>query len=185
MFDRTQRVFLALLALSLLGISQPAVGQTKSSAGKNASTNYEKLAKRVDWGTVRLRLFHDIPTELGFTLATSWIPGEDRKGMFRFRVEARPAFDRDAVATIDATEKLLNRADTCDLYLRLNDTEDFELRTIPLRLEKSVNSSLMLVALSANSSAPMSATEYRSFLGVESASGTWTVTWNCHDDLAK
>lgn len=175
---------LVILCVAFAGmvLTNVASAQAKGSTNEaqTSSTN-DRLAKKLEWGSLDLRLFHDVDAKLVFTLATSWIPGEDRKGRFRYKVDATAGFEDGTTATLDSAEKVLNRAFGCDLYLRLQDSDDFELRSIPLAFNRTVNSSMMLVGLTSNSSVPMSATEYRSFVGTTRTSGTWTITWNCHD----
>ncbi len=184
MIGKTNRAILALCILAVSVAARPGSGQTKASGnGNQNSPANDRLAKKIQWGAVNLRLFHDVNAELVFTLATSWIPGEDRKGRFRYKVDVKAGFEEGTTSTLESTEKVLNKAYACDLFLRLQDSDDFELRTIPLVFAKTVNSSMMLVGLSANSWVPMSATEYRGFVGNSNWPGSWTITWNCHNPI--
>jgi hypothetical protein len=186
MTRRTTTAFLTLCVFMASGMLTPIRGQGKgsTSSAQNSSSN-DKLAKKLEWEPFDVRLFHDIDAKLVFNLATSWIPGEDRKGRFRYKIEVRAGFDKDTVATLDSTEKLFNKAKTCDFFLKLLDADEFELRDIPLTFDNNVNSSLMLVGLSANSSVPMTAVEYRSLVGAPNSSGKWSINWRCRDTDAK
>jgi hypothetical protein len=186
MLDTSKRAAIGFCALLIFLLGQSALAaQNRHATSNQANSSSDRLANKVEWGTIQLRLLEDNPRKVEFSLATSWIPGEDRKGMFRYRLDVRPVPDKENPLSVIEMEKLLTEVNACNLYLRLMDADQFELRTIPLFLQKNVNSEVWLIGLSANSSASMSAAEYRSFVGTSTASGTWTINWNCPEQAPK
>ena len=133
----------------------------------------------MDWGTYRARLFNDAK-EVKFSLATSWIPGENRKGMMRYRMTAIPD---EASATPasngDPTEQLMKRVQTCIIELNLFDADDFLLRKTVVSFGLAVDDQGRVIGLHANSSVQMEGQAYREFVGIPSGGGSWSVSWGC------
>jgi len=179
------RALFAVFLSSALASSTAWSQQHRSpaSAAPTSNSNYSaKLAKPVLWGDYKVRLFKDDETTLTFTLSTSWIPGEDKKGRFRYRLDATVPQHGDGV-TVTSIEKTLKRTQACSLYLVLNDKYDFRLRSIPVYLSQTVDESLNLRGLNANSAEPMDIGEYRSLVGEPGEKGgNWQIKWNCGID---
>jgi len=169
-------------------VSYVAQGQIKSEAGSAISQN-AKLAKATDWGKFEVRLYKDVDAKITFTLRTSWIPGEAHRGMFRYQVAAFPSMPtislsaKDPASSLaDGTEKLMQRTHNWSIYLELNDIDGFVLRKMKIPFGYGVDDSARITSLSANGSAQMDASEYKSFLGTSKASGTWTISWDCGEN---
>jgi hypothetical protein len=116
---------------------------------------------------------------MAYTLTTSWIPGEDRKGRFRYKLDAYPEAEKTYPAP-NTLENLL-KTDDCVIFLILRDAGDFELRNIPVSFGDVVDEDQKRIKISANESVPMSADEYKSFVGSPSHSGRWLIGWKCKD----
>jgi len=125
-------------------------------------------------------MFQDSQVNIVFTLATSWIPGPDHKGSFRFKMMAttqRPPSTEEQEKSPElygpeATEKLLRRAHDCLIEMELYDTDGFLLRDVAIPFSLGMGGSGKVVALSANNAVQMDAEEYKKFLF-----GSWVVTW--------
>ena len=150
-------------------------------------TQYQVLAKPIDWGQKSVRIFRGSNILMNFKLATSWIPGQDHVGLFRFKLSAVPKIppaqaQQIGEKNLDAPEELerfVARAHTCTFGLMLNDADGFLLRSITVSfLNVSDDGNGQIVGLMANSSDQMDADEYLRFLGTEKAKGSWQVTWN-------
>lgn len=182
--ERVTRRVAALFLLACWCLLNSCVGQSSASSPRIAESRAQ-LEKPLDWGEYPVRLFTDVPTNVTFHLMTSWIPGEDHKGMFRYKINAfvKPPTpqkgEQVSPATTDAAEELLKRTRSCDVYLILQDVDGFELRQIPVPLGVGVNPEGRVVGLWANSSSQMDADEYRAFVGKPGQSGGWAVSWNC------
>lgn len=136
----------------------------------------------VNWTDYKVRLFKDDETTVTFSLSTSWIPGEDRKGRFRYKVDVTVPQHGDGV-TVDSIAGILKRTQACTLYLVLNDKYDFQLRSIQLYLSKTVDEDMNLRGLNVNSSESMDVNEYRSLIGgTNEVGGHWQVKWNCNEE---
>jgi len=141
-------------------------------AQKQAQHTPPSLAKPLDCGAYSSRLFSD-SKKVKFLLATSWIPGENRKGMMRYRMGASPD-DTKVGDDPEATERLLRRVQHCVIELNLFDANDFLLRKTVVPFGLGVDDQGRVIALHANSSVQMEAQEYREFVG-----GSWNVSWAC------
>jgi hypothetical protein len=178
----SMRLFVLLLTIDVSVLTPKFLDGQQHQVQNSASAQSlnSRLAKPVVWGALPVRLFKDDPTQITFTLSTSWIPGEDRKGRFRYKLGATVPQHGEGV-TVDSIEKVLTRTQGCKLFLVLNDRYDFQLREIQLFLQRNVDDAMNLRALSANDSTSMDADEYRNFVGGGTAddSGNWNVTWDC------
>jgi len=159
-------------ALVVLLVVAPSFGQKQAK-------HSEPLAKPMDWGTYSSRLFKD-SRKVRFSLATSWIPGENHKGMMRYKMGARPD---DPTAsddlTFEATELLMRRTENCIITLNLFDSDNFLLRQAVVPFGLGVDDQGRVIALHANSSIQMDAQEYRKFAGTPPDGGSWNVSWAC------
>jgi hypothetical protein len=176
---RLQKSF-ALLCLFCLA---PTYAQRTAPPRPKASVS-AALAKPQYWSAVKLRLFKTPTRETRFTFATSWIPGPDHKGMFRYRLAAIPetrSLNGQLLAgesdTPENTEKFLERVHACDFTMVLYDSDGFLLRRVPILFQRGVNDDAQLISLSWNSSEQMDQEEYVSLLGIEGKGGRWDVTW--------
>jgi hypothetical protein len=172
----------------LLFSSSPIVAQNLPNRSlPQQSTEVQRLGKPVNWGALRMHLFTDTQMTMTFTMATSWIPGPDHQGMFRYRILAEPElpsskveqFSHPEMYSIEGIEKFVERVHDCTIFVELLDSDQFKLRSIPVTFQEAVDEGAVLKGLTANSSEQMDANEYRSFLGTESASGSWLVSWTC------
>lgn len=181
-----QLVHTCVILSLLVGFTGASAQSTNGKTPRQLSQN-ERLAKPVDWSEYSAHLFKDSPVTMTFRLATSWIPGEDHKGMFRYKLNAfpkKPTTVAEAVkdTELDTPEKIesfVKRVNQCEIFLALYDSDGFLLRSVPVSFDRGVNSEGQLQALSANRSTQMDADEYRMFVGSNSTSGSWAVSWNC------
>lgn len=149
-------------------------------------TSAASLAKPVDWGVYSRRLFSDAG-KVKFTLVTSWIPGENHKGMMRYKMTAVPD-DSDTPAADPNTEhearqKLMTRVSACAVTLNLYDPNEFLLRNTVVPFHLGVDEQVRVRSLNANSSLQMDAQEYREFVGTAMSGGSWNVSWDCGPQL--
>jgi hypothetical protein len=167
---------LVLLVSSSLGVTQ---SPTHSKTPPTPSTN-SLLAAPMEWHYFSTRMFQDSQVNIVFNLTTSWIPGPDHKGSFRFKMTAitqKPpsAEEQDKSPELygpEATEKLLRRVNDCLIEMELYDTDGFLLRDVPIPFSFGMGGSGKVVTLSANNAVQMDAEEYKKFLF-----GSWVVTW--------
>ena len=181
-------LFLALLAVtnSLAQSSQP---------GRTLGANKTSLAKSVDWGVFAARLFSD-SNKVGFRLATSWVPGENHKGMLRYKLLAFSVppdeqSNKDADCSERAEqhlpcrnekaeiENLMKRVHACDITLNLYDTQGFVLRKILISFNLGVDDQAIVNSLTANDGVQMDSHEYLDFVGDSKTGGSWSVSWAC------
>jgi hypothetical protein len=138
------------------------------------------MAAPTEWRYFSTRMFQDSQVNIVFNLTTSWIPGPDHKGSFRFKMMAtikKPYSSEEQEKSPElygqeATETLLRRAHECLIEMELYDTAGFILRDVPIPFSFGMGESGKVVALSANSAVQMDAEEYKKFLF-----GSWVVTW--------
>ena len=170
-------LFLCVLCLHPTYAQQTAAPRAKPNL--NAT-----LAKPAIWSRTTIRMFKDSTREVSFVLNTSWIPGPDHKGMFRYKLtglpERRSAADQlkaNEVDTLESTEKFLDRVHTCDITLVLYDSDDFVLRRVSVILQRVVNDDAQVVNLLANSSVQMDQQEYVSLIGTSGKFGRFDINW--------
>jgi hypothetical protein len=150
-------------------------------------TRTDSLAKPLDWGIFSARLFSD-SSKISFTLSTSWIPGENQKGMLRYKAVAFPETSDSenqgknggwGAAGSEAEEKLMKRVSGCLITLQLYDADGFILRKIPVAFSRGVDDQARVNSLTANDAVQMDAHSYRDFAGTSKRSGGWNVSWDC------
>src|ERR1700688_2758225 len=77
----------ALILLSSFAFSQTAKPKRDPYA-KLDGPSVAIYAHRAYRGFQKMRIFTDDPRNDSFTLVTSWIPGQDRQGAFRYQLSA-------------------------------------------------------------------------------------------------
>jgi len=144
-------------------------------------------SKGVFLGTREIRIFPDDPRKTNFTLITSWIPGAEHKGFFRYQLFV---FVMDASASdkilFDATPpeqgwgipETIDRLQKCLLFLNTYDDGGFVLQKIPLFFTTRVDDHGVATGLSANDSSQMDLNNYQSFLAAKPDS-SWEIDWSC------
>jgi hypothetical protein len=174
----------ALLSVSL---AQPICFGQVGAAPARSSSQISSLTRPVDWGSYTARMFKDTTATVDFSLRTSWIPGADHKGMFRYNmsvVRTPPTplerFRGTPADTPDQIEKLMRQVHSCDLTLKLFDVDSFLLRTVPIFFEYGADSDAHIGSLIVNSSTQMDASEYKAFVGTSTQGGSWSMSWACN-----
>jgi hypothetical protein len=160
-----------------LGTSVAAPPQQKKNS---VPSQNEKLAKPAQWGEIELRLFKKNHDLVAFHMDTSWIPGEDHKGRFRYKLWALPRIKDQYASPLAQVEILAKEVhDDCHISLVLFDADGFELRRVSPIFSSQVNSEGDITGLLANESVQMDASEYKSFLG-----GSYNLGWFCDESGA-
>jgi hypothetical protein len=175
----------AFLWLASLGIiAQTPQPRTPSN---HQSPINELLAKPMDWHEHRARMFENSQVTMIFTLTTSWIPGPDHKGMFRYKMSAAP----EVPATLnerakypelsghEGVEQFIRRVNQCLISLVLYDPDGFILRKVPIEFSYGADENAHIVALTANDAVQMDVEEYNKFVWDPKGSGTYTIDWSC------
>ena len=146
-----------------------SVAQTNSGLGS--------LAKAKTWPVGSWRIY-PLPMPLFITkLTTSWIPGENRMGMMRYRITMRLVADPREFEAYTSTT--LERVDSqCSITLRMVDADSFIVRKTPITWDHGVNDAGSTTSLVANSYVQMDASEYRSVL-----KGGYLLSWACNDSM--
>jgi hypothetical protein len=129
-------------------------------------------------------LFKDSNKKIAFSLATSWIPGDNHQGLFRYKikglqVELTPEQRALEMNVAEANEKFLIRAHACSMELELYDSDEFILRKVPMPSFNYLSSDGKIVGLNLNEAVQMDASEYRRLVGTPSQSGSWNLGWSC------
>jgi len=169
---------LVFLFLFTAGIS--AHGQ--SIPRKNIVFDY---SKGYDAGIRVLPILSGDLRQAFVTLSTSWVPGPDHKGMFRYKVKItsfQPSLSVQAKTPEPSYgwdfSTLIDKFHSCDYTLRVFDKGEFILRRIPLAFLTDVDDAGKSSAISANDMSSMDLDEYRSFLSANK-NISWDVTWIC------
>jgi hypothetical protein len=173
-----------LLICAILLIQSASYSQSGKN-GSAAASSTAPLAKPVDLGFFTARLFHDEPQEVAFHLKTSWIPGENHKGMLRYQLTALPASSAAPNRTpldIELEGKLMERVHRCVITLNLHDKGGFILRKHDVAFTLGVDDQVRVRSLYANDACQMDAQEYRDFVGNSAGPGSWNVSWYCGDE---
>ena len=171
----------------LLSVTSLHCGAQHVNPAKTPHEPNENLAlsKPAVWRASEQHLFADSKIVVVFTLATSWIPGEDHKGLFRYKLHAAPRMsfqdiaDNPELSSREGIETFVKRVSDCSITLRLNDRDGFLLRTVPLNFNLEVGEDTKVQALSANDATQMDAAEYKMFAGDGTTSGTYGIGWKC------
>jgi hypothetical protein len=167
--------------ISLAMTACPCLPQAKSGGATAAKIQplETSLAKPIDWGIYKARLFKNVESNMKFTLQTSWIPGENHKGMFRYKMSAIP--DMAGLHSDDEIEALMKRVNACLIRLNLFDVDEFLLRSLSVSFSFGVDDKAHVRNLFANAASQMDANEYRQFVG-GNKSGSWSISWVCSNE---
>jgi hypothetical protein len=122
-------------------------------------------------------MFKTVEKKVKFTLQTSWIPGENRKGMFRYKMTAFPEMSE--LDSAEEIETFMNRVHDYQITLHLYDVDGFLLRALSVPFLFGVDEKARVRGLLANTASQMDANEYRHFVGNGNKSGSWSITWDC------
>jgi hypothetical protein len=172
---------LVALRASLASVVIPALVFAQTGTNKKPGTANESLSRLADCGVEDFTLFEGNPQKVMFHLVTSWIPGEKRQGMLRYKMVVfvpKPLSDDPlkATTTNEVDVAFLRRVAQCSMSLELHDKDDFVLRSHVMPFKKMVDGeSAQLTSLLANDVFQMNAQEYRQFLN----GGSWTISWSC------
>ena len=185
------KALLSLILLSAMSVSaqstrKPTTPKVDLDAltDKIAASNYAQASYR---GSHKVKFFEDDPRNARFELITSWIPGSDNKGLFRYKVnvEIEPPTAEDKALFTQTPPKggwgipeSLDRLQRCGFTLRLLDEGGFILQKIPITLIKTVDDKGIVASLNDNDSSPMQFSEYKSFMAA-TPTGSWELTWRC------
>lgn len=177
------------LGFALIALSMSAYSQSKMSAAHQNTSPNEALAKPLEWHEHKVRLFEDSEVSTVFTLTTSWIPGADHKGMFRYKViaapEIPPTLNERAkypeLSGYQGVEHFVRRMNQCLISLVLYDSDGFLLRKVPLSFALGADQDAHITALSANDATQMDADEYRKLKGDTKEAGSYSIDWACRE----
>jgi hypothetical protein len=160
----------------------PALVFAQAGTNKKPGPANDSLSKAMDCGVTDFRLFKDDLQKVMFHLTTSWIPGEKKAGMLRYKMVVfvpEPLLDdplkASTTTTNEADAAILNRLALCSISVELHDKDDFVLRTHGMPFKRVVDQGAQLDSLLANDVFQMDAREYRQFLN----GGSWTISWSC------
>lgn len=168
---------LAVLSALYLILASGYLSYSQSGKnGRGSASSTTSMARPVDWGLYNPGLFHDDPHQVAFHLKTSWIPGENHKGMLRYELIALPA---NGALDIESVEKLMKRAHRCVITLNFYDKGGFLLRKRDVAFSLGVDDQMRVRSLYANDSCQMDTQDYRDFVGNSAGSGSWNITWDC------
>jgi hypothetical protein len=174
---------LVLVALCPVVFAQASSKSVVPAAKKAPSFSWEKFfASPSEWNDYSARIIPNSQLDVVFHLMTSWIPGADHKGMFRYKLTASPElFSTLGVPSVrlpevDTTEKLekyVRRVGQCRMQMIFYDKDGFIDRKIPLDFTLGVDDSGHVASLMANDAAQMPMQEYKDLL----LQGSWEMTW--------
>ncbi|HEY3988606.1 MAG TPA: hypothetical protein VGM02_04850 [Acidobacteriaceae bacterium] len=142
------------------------------------------LAAPFDCGTFSPTIDVTVGAKTEFHLETSWIPGKNHKGMFRYKMyvvasdSAVEHLKNPSFYTPEAIAAQMKRIQGCWESLELYDADGFVLRHIPIAFSLGINDKGLAGSLSSNAAEQMDASEYRQFTG----NGSWSIKWSCPDD---
>jgi hypothetical protein len=171
-----RKALVVVLLMLLSSVCQPQSKRTTAASN-------EGLSIPQSWSSITLRLFKDSDRQIVLSLATSWIPGDNHQGLFRYKIKGFPVEltpeERASEMNIpEANEKFLRRAHACSMELDLYDSDEFILRKVPLPpFNYLLSSDGKIVGLDLNEAVQMDASEYRRLIGTPSQSGSWNLGW--------
>ena len=172
---RSIRAVVLLALLPLLASAYPP------QSSRRADASNQSLSTPQEWNSTTLRLFKDSERKIVFSLATSWIPGDNHQGLFRYKIKGFPVDltpdERALEMNIpEANEKFLRRVHACSMELDLYDSDGFILRKVPIPPFNFLSSDDgKIVGLDLNEAVQMDASEYRRLIGTPSQSGRGTL----------
>ncbi len=148
-----------------------ALGQQRGSASGSPGS----LSKGTNMGKLTIRPMVDDTHAATFSLWTSWLPGENHKGVFRYRVVVA---GEDLAPSEEAS--YIKQLNTCQFTLTPYDTDSFKIRDVPLKFDFGVTQDGTVYQLQTNELAQMDLTEYRSFLAGHRWIVSWDISGKCH-----
>jgi hypothetical protein len=185
------------LSLLFLSMTVPVLAQSIADAPKQSDKSGQKngkistnatsvLARPFDLGSADYRLFRKDSRQVTFKLVTSWIPGENHKGMLRYKLTASPTpstgssaeTNDDATNSPEAVEHFMNMVHGCTISLNLYDKDGFILRKHDVPFGFGNDAQAHVIALWANDSFQMDAADYRVWIS-EKVGGSWGIGWDC------
>jgi hypothetical protein len=157
----------------------PALGFAQTSA-KTKQVPNDSLSRALDFGVMDFRPADTISIKVRLHLVASWIPGEKRQGLLRYKLTAvvpsailTNPLEIPTATTADAA--ILDYTSRCTISLELHDKDDFIVRTHIVKFKKILDEdNARTNSLLANDALQMSAEEYRQFLN-----GSWNISWTC------
>ncbi len=159
--------------------------QTTSKTPLAWQASEAALSRPVQEGSKSFKIIPGDPRSAVFTVVTSWIPGEEKKGNFRYRISASsiaPSTNtQDTVsssADYEANVAYLRKVAACSLSLEIYDDGGFLLRSAHVSFLQNVNGAGQLLGLDSNNSFQLDLASYRSFLRTPIES-SWEMSWNC------
>jgi len=172
---------LDVVRASLALVVVPALVFAQTKTNNNPGTAGTSLSKAADRGVTGFRLFKDDPRKVMFHLTTSWIAGESKQGMLRYKMavfvpKAVWEDPLEASTANEADSEMLRRVLRCKISLELHDKDDFVLRAHVMPFKNVVDEeNARLTSLLANDVFQMNARDYREFLNA----GSWIISWSC------
>ena len=168
MDTRCKRLFALSLSVSLAS-SLLLHGQAK--AKRKAPLPNKIYAEPWDAGRETARVLGPSEKQATFVLTTSWIPGPDHKGYFRWQMNVAG----EGVALAESP-KFINSLHRCTFTLNAYDHGGFVLRHVPLPFMRTIADSGDVTSMSSNDLVQMDVAEYENFI-----LGSWDVSWNCQE----
>jgi hypothetical protein len=109
-----------------------------------------------------------------FKLVTSWIPGEDHKGIFRYKFPKLHQGYRSALAEYQI---MFKRTYGCAIVVVLYDADGVPLRRVYPVFKPPVTE--QMETMSANGNVQMDTSEYTDFIGTPGHVGYWDINSAC------
>ena len=189
-----------LLTLTLARVGSAQQGQAQARGKVDSATSDAALARPFACGLSTNRLVEGWKP-VTVTLVTSWVPGENSKGMLRYKLAAFPTENLNPTDNTtpnagapesESIEELMTGVGKCRIFLELYDADGFLLRKFEVYLNRGVDEQGRLHSLVTNDSIQMQAQEYRQFVGAVKrvAEGrvtlpdgwpleSWKISWVC------
>lgn len=168
-----------LFGLMLL-LCLPAFGQHQPT-----SDNIETYSAGLSRGTIAIRTPSpsDSPWRTKFYLVTSWIPGREHKGYFRYQLRTSLVYAPVGEAVAAQTmPQAFSEFKKCSFFLELYDDGGFVLDKIPLYFQEMVGDTGAVTGMVANDSFQMDLYEYKKFIHAGLRAGpeaTWNISYTC------
>jgi hypothetical protein len=169
-----QRLWLSVFLCAVVSFAGSS-GATQTVKPRTQSSN-TSLAKSQEWMDLTRRVWTNSDRSIVFHLRTSWIPGENHRGMFRYILTGVPQSATSSNQSPDTQTLMTDIVNNCSIYLVLSDADQFELRNIKVPLNYGADDAGRVQSLYVNSSVQMDASEYRSLL----SGGGYDISWKCY-----
>jgi hypothetical protein len=176
---KLRRMHNLLKGLLVYVLFAPALGVAQTNTKTKQAPN-DSLSKVSDWKVMDFRPLETNPTKVRLHLVTSWIPGEKRQGLLRYKLNAVVpsailSNPLEIPATTEAEATILDYTFRCTISLELHDKDGFIIRTHIVGFKKIRDEdNARITGLLANDALQISAEEYRQFLN-----GSWSISWSC------